>query len=72
MCRLDGAALPRIRSPNVPVRGRVAARSADLPGGHLGLCNAPPVIIGARVPEAYVAIMEPISGYGNREFLSPF
>ncbi len=41
-------------------RGRVATPSANCRGGHLGLCNAPPAIIGARVPEAYGAIMEPI------------
>lgn len=43
---------------NISVPVRVAARCAKCRGGYLGLCNAPPAIIGARVPEAYVAIME--------------
>ncbi|MDR6415718.1 hypothetical protein J2808_002459 [Pseudarthrobacter sulfonivorans] len=50
---------PGVQSRNTFVRGRVAVRCANCRGGHLGLCNAPPAIIGARVPEAYVAIMEP-------------
>jgi hypothetical protein len=64
---VDGDALPPVAVPErLLSRGRVAARSAKYRGGPLGLCYAPPANIGARVPEAYGAIMEPILGYGNR------
>lgn len=67
-CSLGWRCSPPVAVPErLLSRGRVAARSAKYRGGQLGLCYAPPAIIGARVPEAYGAIMEPIQGYGNRE-----
>lgn len=45
--------------PGTSVSGRrVTVRCAMNRGGHLGLSCAAPAIIGVRVPEAYVAIME--------------
>ncbi len=56
--RVGGDALPRVRLRNIVVRYRVAAPCAKCRSGHLGLSCAAPAIIGTRVPEAYVAIME--------------
>ena len=44
--------------PRTFLSGPVTAHCAEYRGSHLGLFNAAPAIIGARVPEAYVAIMD--------------
>ena len=63
------AALPRLRCPDLAVRDNAWPPFAPLPGRPPGTLRAPPAINGARVPEAYEAIMEPKCAHGNRGFL---
>src|SRR5688500_18393818 len=62
---VDGDALPLKRFRNVLVPWPRGRPFRHYRGGHQGLCHALPAAIGARVPEAYGAIMEPIPRYGN-------
>ena len=52
------AMIPPVSAPERPCPGPVATHCAECRGSHLGLFNAAPAIIGARVPEPYVAIMD--------------
>ena len=58
MCRSIGDDLPPGFGARTFLSGSVTARRAEYRGSHLGPLNAAPAVIGARVPEAYVAIMD--------------